>query len=77
MQSFEAIILSKPELEPEAIFRFILKTSGWKENNFQVMSAIVSIFILVSKMKGFSKASSSLVIAGEILLITFNILHLI
>ncbi|KAJ3398578.1 Microtubule-associated protein, microtubule dynamics during spindle orientation [Chytriomyces hyalinus] len=48
--------------DAEAIVRFFSKSPGWKESNFQVMTAIMAIFDHLAKECNASKASLSIVI---------------
>ncbi|KAI8849851.1 armadillo-type protein [Chytridium lagenaria] len=51
-------------IEAEAVIRFLLKTPGWKESNFQVMTGVVNVLIAVAKCKSFSKSVASLAVPG-------------
>ncbi|KAI9333804.1 armadillo-type protein [Obelidium mucronatum] len=61
--AFAETIKEAPSLEPEAIIRFLSKSPGWKESNFQVMTAMVSLFDFLAKAKA-SKGALSLVITA-------------
>ncbi|KAI8616669.1 armadillo-type protein [Chytriomyces sp. MP71] len=61
---FLEALKAKTSTEPEAVIRFLSKTPGWKESNFQVMTAVVSIFEHLAKQLSASKAALSLTISN-------------
>ncbi|KAJ3195013.1 Microtubule-associated protein, microtubule dynamics during spindle orientation [Irineochytrium annulatum] len=57
-------IMSPSDIEAEAVTRTLLKSPGWKESNFQVVTCMINMFILVSKSQTFKRGSASLLVAG-------------
>jgi cytoskeleton-associated protein 5 len=59
-------IETKPsgDIQAEAVICLLSTTPGWKESNFQVMTAIINIFTKVSKCPSFNRGAASIAIAG-------------
>ncbi|KAJ1345061.1 hypothetical protein BSLG_000576 [Batrachochytrium salamandrivorans] len=55
---------TEPTVSSEAIIRFLCKKPGWKDNNFQVMAGMISIFKTLAKLESFTKGTASLIIPG-------------
>ncbi|KAL5036633.1 hypothetical protein RTP6_004181 [Batrachochytrium dendrobatidis] len=65
MQKISEMIGSdEPPIPSEAIVRFLSKKPGWKDNNFQVMVAMISIYKTLASHSSFTKGSVLLIISG-------------
>lgn len=62
--------ISNNNFKVEPILRFLVKTIGWKETNFQVMMGMIEIFLLFTELgKGFDKGCAVLISSGLSLLV--------
>ncbi|KAJ3118323.1 Microtubule-associated protein, microtubule dynamics during spindle orientation [Phlyctochytrium bullatum] len=66
MQALLEVVKTKDpkSIEAEAVIRYLLKTPGWKESNFQVMTALVNVLMAVAKCPSFTKGVASLAAPG-------------
>ncbi|KAJ3412335.1 Microtubule-associated protein, microtubule dynamics during spindle orientation [Chytridiales sp. JEL 0842] len=61
----EAISNKPPaDIQAEAVICLLGTTPGWKESNFQVMTAVVNIFTKVAKSPSCNRAAASIAVAG-------------
>ncbi|KAJ3293732.1 Microtubule-associated protein, microtubule dynamics during spindle orientation, partial [Blyttiomyces sp. JEL0837] len=66
MQAFLELVKTQPPetYEAEAILRYLGKTPGWKESNFQVASSMIGILDAVAKVPSFHRGAASVVLNG-------------
>ncbi|KAI8898868.1 armadillo-type protein [Globomyces pollinis-pini] len=64
IHSFAENLSTNEDCSIEAVLRYLLKTVGWKESNFQVMIGMCNIFLALTKRPAFDRASASLITKG-------------
>ena len=63
--SFKEKVTASADLKTEAVIRFLLHTIGWKDNNFQVMVGMISVFNAVANpSRKFDRGCALLLTAG-------------